>query len=475
MFAEIVERVGRLEFYEQKQDNFQFAPIQRQRTPDDVTYTTASDLTRRGTVLFMRWAYESNPSNMGTWHDYPLPPPKLLNLFDSAWNELFSDWGALGPGNGHVKSDVCIRFVGNKSNADTWLFQRMPYAARTTGVDVGVGVLLNTDRDSPHLSEFFLRGPSSAWQRTLNALRHVEPVGLHVPFVLLGLSTVPVDDVEFIELVADDFDASAGSPLVERVIEVPPQYQQAMVGILSYFTTYLAVLAPDLAADSRVRIEQQNNKLKLVVEGNDGKRHEIEQAFDEYQQVVRGERSIESLSLSPFEAAELRSELRMAQLRIENQKDLLLAAGREVRSLRDLAMELAKRPPPVVQMTVSNSAMASASAEMRLHMSPVVAGTKSLIEVLKQDLESPVPEVDELRRIEAVLADAEGDHVSAKPALGKLRSILESAQEKGSKLNSALEKISGGIETAQSLARRYNKIAGWLALPQVPGVLTGED
>jgi len=475
MYAEIVERVGRLEFHEQREDNFSFAIYHQQRTPDDVTFTTASDLTRSGTALFMRWACDTSPPNSGTRNDYPQPPAKLLGAFDSAWKELFSDWRSLGPGNGHVKNDVCIRFVGNKSNADTWLFQRMPYVARSKGADVGVGVLLNTDRESEHLSEFFLRGASSAWQRTLNALRQVEPVGLHVPFVLLGLSTVQVDDVEFIELVADDFDASAGSPLVERVIEVPPQYQQAMVGILSYFSTYLSVLAPDLAADSRVRIEQQNNKLKLVVEGNDGMRHEIEQAFDEYQQVVRGERSIESLPLSPFEAAELRTELRMAQMRIETQKDLLSASGREVRSWRDLAMELSKRPPPAVHMTVSNSASASASAEMQIHMRPLVAGTKSLIDILKQDMEIPVPEIDELRRIEAVLADRGGDQASAKPALGKLRSILESAQEKGSKLNSALEKISGGIETAQSLARRYNKIAEWLALPQVPRVLTGND
>ncbi len=63
---------------------------------------------------------------------------------------------------------------------------------------------------------------------------------------------------------------------IERCIEFPPQYQQAGIGILSYFSSYLSQQYPNSSA--RVKIEQNGTSVRMIIEAEDGTLETVEKS-----------------------------------------------------------------------------------------------------------------------------------------------------------------------------------------------------
>lgn len=109
---------------------------------------------------------------------------------------------------------------------------------------------------------------------------------------------------------------------ITRVIEFTPEYLQAAVSILSYFGTVLREKYADL--DATFRIEQKGLKVTLVIESPSGKRETVEKALDDYGLVVRGRMTPEQFyGDDGLHAFELKQQLKIFQLQIESQRDIL--------------------------------------------------------------------------------------------------------------------------------------------------------
>ncbi|MCP4353758.1 MAG: toll/interleukin-1 receptor domain-containing protein [Desulfobacterales bacterium] len=117
--------------------------------------------------------------------------------------------------------------------------------------------------------------------------------------------------------------------LITRSIKFPPEYHQAGISILNYFSTVLRKKYPDVKAT--VQIKQEDLKVTMIIDPLEGKREVIEKALDEYGLVVTGKMMLEEYTDDRLLLIELKSELRNAQYRIETQKELLQYQEREMK------------------------------------------------------------------------------------------------------------------------------------------------
>lgn len=117
-----------------------------------------------------------------------------------------------------------------------------------------------------------------------------------------------------------------------RSIEFPPEYHRSGVTILSYFADVLR--HKNLSEEVKVSIEQNGLNVSLIIETPTGRREQIEQTLKIYGMVVLRKQPPESLTTDPYELAELKSQLRYAEVQIETQRELLAAKKADVESLR---------------------------------------------------------------------------------------------------------------------------------------------
>lgn len=107
--------------------------------------------------------------------------------------------------------------------------------------------------------------------------------------------------------------------LIKRSIEFPPEYHSAGIAILQNFGSILRHKYPNTA--STVLIKQEGLKVKMVITPPEGKIVEIEECLSLYGLVVKGERPVEDLLSEPLLIMELKTEIKMAQTRVELQKE----------------------------------------------------------------------------------------------------------------------------------------------------------
>ncbi len=134
--------------------------------------------------------------------------------------------------------------------------------------------------------------------------------------------------------------------LIRKSIEFPEEYKQAGTDILNYFGEVLRKKYPDTKAS--VKIEQDGLKVKMVIDPVDGgKRDVIEKTLNEYGLVITGKMSPEEFTDDRNLIIELKSELRIAQVRIETQKDLLQDKSAQVDKLLSIVGQAVQSQPNV--------------------------------------------------------------------------------------------------------------------------------
>jgi UDP-N-acetylglucosamine 1-carboxyvinyltransferase len=77
---------------------------------------------------------------------------------------------------------------------------------------------------------------------------------------------------------------------------------------------------------------------------------------------------------------------------------------------------------------------------------------------------------DIVKQISAVKPDISDKKDIPKNKYGKLRKFLIDASDKNSDLGKSINTLKDGLKLIQSISKRYNKIAQWFGLPQVPDV-----
>ena len=109
---------------------------------------------------------------------------------------------------------------------------------------------------------------------------------------------------------------------ITREIEFPPEYRHAGVTILASFSDLVREKYKD--ENVKISIQQENNKVILVIKSGSGELKErIVETLQSYGMVLSGAQPVESLSDDPYKVAEIKQQLRIAQVQLENQKELL--------------------------------------------------------------------------------------------------------------------------------------------------------
>lgn len=377
-------------------------------------------------------------------------------------------------GLGFTKNRVSVALQRHRENLNRWLYTLAPIATRNDIVEIPISVSLV----QPTEEDLFgrrLSMHSSIIERTKEELIALSPLSHANPFLLLGIS-LDAQPPEIIEIQSEGF-AYAHRIIINRSIEFPPEYHQAGLGILSYFGTVLRDKYP--GHNAIVRIEQDGLRVRLVIESENGEKEVIEKALQEYELVVRGETEPEAFFDDKAKVLELKNELRIAQMRIESQRDLIAYQGEEVASLRSLfrhALSAAKPPPVSICVNPAITVSATATSSTLQGLSVVlehIQGLASLAAAADPDIQLRLLDLDE--SLEVLSQRQSPEAVRKSGGMKKLKRFLDDAATTGSAVNMFLGKISDGVELAQKLGRGYNDIAEWCGAPQVPRVLLGKD
>lgn len=374
---------------------------------------------------------------------------------------------------GHVKGNVSVALIRHRDLLSRWLYSVAPMASRVGAVDIPVALVLTEDAQTALLGR-----PSPLHLNMFEVMRDeliaLSPLSHASPFLILAASAQP-SLMNVTDLSKED-GVAFRQIVVNRSIEFPPQYHQAGLGVLTYFGTILREKYPN--HDAKVRIEQDGLMVRLIIESENGDREIIEKALQEYEMVVLGERPPESLLQNPARVIELKNELRIAQVRIESQRDIISLQGEQIVSLRQLIGHSMSRP----------------AQPLLVNVQPVVTVTNQNTQCL--EITTSIPDIsDELRELLGVVSDAgmrtrildltealdsastksTPEAVKNSSGVTKLRTFIEDAAKAGTKANELLKSIEGGIGVVQGIGRKYNAIAEWCGAPQVPRVLLGGD
>lgn len=375
---------------------------------------------------------------------------------------------------GFRKDRVSIEFQRNRATANRWLYTIAPIATRNGLVDIPIAVFLNRE-----VEEFLLTRKELAGQfeNVIDELKALSPLSHSTPFILLGLS-VNSEPFEIIELLAEA-EVESRQIIINRSIEFPAEFHQAGLGILNYFGTVLREKYPQ--HNAKVRIEQDGLKVRLIIDSENGDREIIEKALQEYEMVVRGEAIPESLFESKAKVLELKSELRIAQVRIEGQRDLLEYQGNEIKSLKEIiGHSLSKGKDPIYltvspNIQISNSNSTCIENHITNTIPEIQDQIQELLELTSDDhaLQLRLLDLDESLNITADKETPEA--IKGSSGFRKLKLFLEEANKNGSTVNTFFEKANDGIELLQKLARKYNSVAEWCGAPQVPSIFLGKN
>ncbi len=123
--------------------------------------------------------------------------------------------------------------------------------------------------------------------------------------------------------------------VIERSIEFPPEYKQAGVSILSYFSRVVDSKYPE--DDVRVSILQEGNKVTLRVETPDGEVEDIDRTLDEYGMVVNGQLPVAQFTGDQELIRDLKTRLEVTRLELKLRQEAFLEGkeqyGQRIQSL----------------------------------------------------------------------------------------------------------------------------------------------
>ncbi|MDM8552422.1 pentapeptide repeat-containing protein [Desulfobacterales bacterium HSG2] len=135
---------------------------------------------------------------------------------------------------------------------------------------------------------------------------------------------------EFEKLYKNLADLTKFKDLITRSIEFPPEYYQAGISILNEFGSVLQKKHPDTKA--KIRIEQDGLKVTMTIDPVEGDREVIENELDEYGLVITGRMTPEEYADNdPLLLVELKSQLNIAMVQLENQKLIAEYQDREIK------------------------------------------------------------------------------------------------------------------------------------------------
>lgn len=394
-------------------------------------------------------------------------------LYDRGWQLLdrthFSSDGRripignVGPVKNGIGAQISFGFLDTLSR---WVFQQSALAVRYSLIRIPVLCV--------PMSEFGRRngndrpGFRGTFEMHQNQLELLSPLSHSFPFLILGISDqASLTGPSIIELESDT-QTKNDTTIIDRCIKFPPEYQQAGLGILNYFSVYLREQYPN--EDATISIEQHGLNVRLIIETPEGKSETIERALQEYELIVSGQEKPERFTSNDKVILELRNEIRIFKARIEFNQDVIGIKDKQIDQLLNLVSQGLSKPSPLVidfKPIINNSN----NIHFNQNISSALVNIAELVELLPQSSQENLMLTEVAGSLEAIEMESDPASVRRSPAMSKFRRVIEKFLDTTDSANAAIEKIENGIDIAKDLGKKYNSIAEWCGLPVIPSVL----
>jgi len=382
---------------------------------------------------------------------------------DSVYKKLshFSDRNGYIGGMGHLKNGISIKDYFNEEDTLIWSMKDIQENSYLRKIDIGIQYTLDRVFEKNELSHF---------NKVRNLLSSFNEVNLVAPFLFIELS-VEKNEIEVIEI-------NSKKTKVERSIEFKPEHYQAGLGILSYFGTVMRKKYPE--QNAKVKIEQEDDKVRLIVESENGNKEVIERAFHEFGLVIHQDIKPEEFYDNYLDVAELKTKLGILESELKFQHQLVkvhenraIELEKDKEFLKNVIGQALVRPNSPIYI---NNQLHNSQSTVINHK---VEFTKS-----NDDLEDLIDLADSeaLKNRLATIQNAlevnrnadQPEEVKDSSGMKKLAKFLKEANEVGTEANTLAENGGKALDLIKNLGRRYNSIAEWCGMPNIPTVFVKE-
>ena len=183
--------------------------------------------------------------------------------------------------------------------------------------------------------------------------KNTKPEDFEKTFPSFAKSLKSLKVFEGLKVTIESNNSPHGADKILRSIEFMPEHRQAGIGILNYFTKYLAERYPDISV--KVAIEQDDNKVRMVIESGDGTIETVEQTLEEYALIITGKASAADFLTEKYQIMELNQKLEMAAMEIRWQNRFITALEHDKASQRDFFVKQIEQLNRSVALGITNS------------------------------------------------------------------------------------------------------------------------
>lgn len=390
-------------------------------------------------------------------------------LYHSSWSEdfnpsidsIFSDRVGYDRGLGHIKNGVSIKNHIDDEKTLLWLMKDIKDGFYLKNIGIGIEFTLDS---------IFLEKRVSDFDKTHNILQGYLRPSLEVPFLIFELS-IEEYEIEVISIRSDDIE-------IERSIEFKPEHYQAGLGILSYFGTVMRKKYPE--QNAKVRIEQDDNTVRLVVESVNGDKEIIEHAFDEFGLVIHGDMQPENFYDNHLDVAELKTKLGIFETELKFQHQLIKMKEHRIDELekdkmflKDTISQALVRPNAPIYITNQQHYSQSTVINHKAEFSTSNDELEELIDLVDSDaLKNRLATIQ--NALEVSRNADQSEEVKDSSGMKKLAKFLKEANEVGTEANSFATKSGEALGLIKNLGKRYNRIAEWCGMPVIPSIFVKE-
>ncbi|WP_171494583.1 hypothetical protein, partial [Acinetobacter sp. TUM15064] len=289
-------------------------------------------------------------------------------------------------------------------------------------------------------------------------------------FLIFGIDDLD-QEIELIEI-------DSKKAKVERSIEFKPEHYQAGLGILSYFGTVMRKKYPE--QNAKVRIEQDDNTVRLVVESENGDKEIIERAFDEFGLVIHQDIKPEEFYDNYLDIAELKTKLGTFETELKFQHQLVAMKEHRINELekdkeylKNVISQALVRPSSQIYITNQQHNSQSTIINHKAEFSKSNDELEDLIDLADNDaLKNRLATIQ--NALEVNRNADQPEEVKDSNGMKKLAKFLKDANEVGTEANNLAMKSGEALGLIKNLGRRYNSIAEWCGMPVIPSVLVKE-
>lgn len=367
--------------------------------------------------------------------------------------------GSMGPTKNGLSAQIPIGPIDNLSR---WIFQQSALAVKHNLIKLPV--LLVPVRDfSRKIGDRWIARES--FEMDQGQLELLSPLSHQSQFLIIGYSDQAIiGDPEVIEIEADSY-VDNSNKIIDRCIEFPPEYHQAGLDILNYFGTYLREQYPEQGA--KIRIEQEGLNVRMIIEAENGRSEIIEKALHEYELIITGAEPPEKFTKNDKLILDLRNELRIVQFRLESQQDFIGLQNKRIDQLLDIVGNgLANKQPITIDFRPTITA--NSNVQINQNVSSALENINELLQLLPPASEASLAFSELEGSLESIEKNTDQESVKNSPVMGKFKRLMDKVFEEGNEISSVIKKTEETWEIFKDIAGKYNKLAQWCCLPQVP-------